>query len=51
MRFSDIIAQEKAKNILIRAVKSNRVAHALLFCGIPGTGKKSMAKALTMFLN
>ena len=51
MRFSDIIGQERAKRILIRAIRTKRIPHALLFSGIPGTGKKSLAKALALFLN
>ena len=51
MKFSEIIGQEKAKSILLKAVKAQRIPHALLFSGIPGTGKKSTAKALAMLLN
>lgn len=51
MKFSDILGQERAKNVLIRAAKAKRIPHALLFSGTAGTGKKSTAKALAMFLN
>jgi len=51
MRFSDIIAQERAKSILLGSIKANRIPHSMLFSGIPGTGKKSIAKAFTMLLN
>jgi len=51
MKFSEIIGQERAKDILLKAVKTERIPHALLFSGIPGTGKKSTAKALAMLLN
>jgi len=51
MRFSDIIGQEYAKRILLRAVSTGRIPHAFIFSGTAGTGKKSLAKALTMLLN
>ncbi len=51
MKFSEIIGQKTAKNILMKAAKGGRLPHALLFSGISGTGKKTMAKALAMYLN
>ena len=51
MRFSEIIGQERAKSILLGSIKANRIPHSMLFSGISGTGKKSIAKALAMLLN
>ena len=51
MRFSDIIGQEHAKRILLNAVSTGRLPHAFIFSGTEGTGKKSLATALTMLLN
>ena len=51
MKFTDIVGQERVKNMLLRAIESNRLPHAMLFSGIPGTGKKTMAKAMAMRLN
>ena len=51
MLFSEIIGQEKAKRFLKRVMSEERIPHAYLFTGIPGIGKTSMAKALTMALN
>ena len=51
MLFSEIIGQEKAKRFLKRVMAEERIPHAYLFTGIPGIGKTSMAKALTMALN
>ena len=51
MLFSEIIGQEKAKRFLKRVMAEERIPHAYLFTGIPGIGKTSMAKAMTMALN
>ena len=51
MLFSQIICQEEAKQFFKRVMFKERIPHAYLFTGIPGIGKTSTAKALTMALN
>ncbi|MCL2761298.1 MAG: DNA polymerase III subunit delta' [Desulfuromonadales bacterium] len=46
MPFSDIISHRKNISILTRIAESNRLAHAYLFWGPEGTGKKKTAIAL-----
>ena len=51
MLFSEIIGQEKAKRFFRHVMSEEKIPHAYLFTGIPGIGKRSTAKALTMALN
>ncbi len=51
MRFKDIHGLEATKSLLRAAVKSNHVAHAQLFAGMPGSPALSMALAYATFLN
>ncbi len=51
MRFKDIHGLETTKSLLRSAVKSNHVAHAQLFAGMPGSPALSMALAYATFLN
>ena len=51
MAFSDIISHDRECSILSRAVKSGRVAHAYLFAGIDGIGKRAAARELARALN
>ncbi len=51
MGFSDILAQESAIGTLQRALTSGRVAHAYLFSGPSGVGKRLTATAMAMALN
>ncbi len=51
MRFKDIHGLESTKSLLRAAVKSNHVAHAQLFAGMPGSPALSMALAFATFLN
>jgi len=44
-RFADILGQEDAVLFLRRAARSERLAHALLFTGPEGIGKRSVALA------
>lgn len=45
MHWNDIIGQQKVIEILKRSVDSGRVAHAYLFHGMEGTGKRAVALA------
>ncbi|MBW1888345.1 MAG: hypothetical protein JRI52_08365 [Deltaproteobacteria bacterium] len=49
--FSEILGQEKPKKILRQTLERGKIPHAYLFTGIPGIGKISMARVLTMALN
>ncbi len=50
MSFSNVIAQHRAKSILIRALEHNRVPHAYLFNGPIGVGKEALALEMTKAL-
>jgi len=50
MTFDSIIGHERQKNILRRALKNKRVAHAYLFEGPDGVGKRLVALALARAL-
>ena len=51
MRLSDLIGQDAARNALLRAVARGHVAHAYLFEGPPGVGKRGAALGLAMALD
>lgn len=51
MRFQSIPGLEEEKSTLIHSVKTNHVAHALLFHGKPGSGNLALALAFGTFLN
>lgn len=46
-----IIGQERIKTLLLSAIEKNRLAHAYLFHGQPGTGKDAVALGLALHLN
>ena len=50
MTFAQIIGHDRQKNILRRALASGRLAHAYLFAGPDGVGKRLMALALARVL-
>jgi len=49
--FDEVIGQDHVAQTLKKAISSDRVAHAYLFCGTRGTGKTSMARILAKALN
>ena len=51
MRLADLIGQDTARTALLRAIEHGHLAHAYLFDGRPGVGKRSAAHGLAMALN
>lgn len=51
MKFSEIIGQDETKQLLLRAVQSNHLAHALLFDGPVGSANLTLALALAQYVN
>jgi DNA polymerase-3 subunit delta' len=51
LRLGDLIGQDAAKGGLLRAVARGQLAHAYLFDGLPGVGKRGAALGLAMALN
>ncbi|MFC4600500.1 DNA polymerase III subunit delta' [Cohnella hongkongensis] len=45
MGFQQITGQDRAKSLLRHALAANRLAHAYLFAGPPGSGRMEMAQA------
>jgi len=49
--FDNVVGQDHIVKTLKNQIKSDRVAHAYLFCGTRGTGKTSTAKILAQAIN
>ena len=50
MQFKEVLGQEQAKARLIKSVKDQRISHAQLFFGLPGTGKLPLAIAYAQYI-
>jgi DNA polymerase-3 subunit gamma/tau len=50
-RFEDIAGQDTVIQVLLNALKSQRIPHAFLFSGPRGVGKTTTARVLAMALN
>jgi DNA polymerase-3 subunit delta' len=51
LRFADLLGQDKAKDLLRRSLRQQRLGHAFLFRGPAGIGKKSLAMVFAALLN
>ncbi|MGB6067244.1 MAG: DNA polymerase III subunit gamma/tau [Desulfomonilaceae bacterium] len=49
--FSEVIGQDHVIRTLSNSIRSGRVAHAFLFCGVRGVGKTTVARILAKTLN
>lgn len=49
--FEDVVGQQHITDTLKTELKTNRLAHAYLFCGTRGTGKTTTAKILSRAVN
>lgn len=43
-KFSDVVGQKQAIELLTQAIKQQKISHAYLFCGGRGTGKTTVAR-------
>ncbi len=50
MQFKEVLGQQQVKDKLIRSVKEERISHAQLFFGPPGTGKLPLAIAYARYI-
>ena len=50
-RFEDLVGQEAVSATLSKAIESQRIAHAYLFCGTRGVGKTTSARIFAAAIN
>lgn len=50
-RFAEVIGQKAVVRTLTNALEQNRVAHAIIFSGVRGTGKTTLARIMAKALN
>jgi DNA polymerase III subunit gamma/tau len=50
-KFKDVVFQNHVTMTLTNAIKSNRIAHAYLFCGPRGVGKTTIARIFSRAVN
>ena len=51
MLFNELVGQDETKQLLLRSVQQNHLAHALLFDGPPGSANLALALALAQYIN
>jgi len=51
MQFKDVLGHAELKQRLIRTVKDERISHAQMFFGPPGSGKLSLALAYAQYIS
>ena len=49
--FADVVGRDTVTTVLRGQVKSGKVSHAYLFCGMRGSGKTTCAKILAKAVN
>jgi DNA polymerase III subunit gamma/tau len=50
-RITEVVGNDRAKTVIERAFKQNKIPHAFLFHGVSGTGKTTIARIIELGLN